>query len=460
MNKRYQLAVIGSGSGGREAALLAARNGLRVGLIEKDTLGGTCLHRGCYSVRALRACAEVAEMTSKSSRFGFSMTDSEPGLPAWISAQRRVSARLTHELQNQLEKAGVEILFGNGSLFETDQIRLTPSRAEEEIVEADYIILATGSRPEFDAHALGPKFVNSDQLLTKTELPRHLLIIGGGYIGCEFASIFRALGSTVTLVEKRNRLLSNWDESLGDFIAAALRSSAVDLHLGFELDVERLGSANPDQELTLGDGRRIRPDCVLVAIGRRPNVEGLGLESLNIGKKPFISVDEQLRTSSPTIFAIGDVNGLSLLDSAAVVQARIAVDAIQGGQSRFSARWVPRCIHTDPPIASIGWNEDEAGKAGLELIAHSQTFRLLTDDERSVVDPVPTMLKILIQSESREIFGVHVIGRQAAEIVNLASVAIRCQLTLEQLLQIPLVHPSATEAIQECVKSLGRVEVG
>jgi dihydrolipoamide dehydrogenase len=459
MNRRYQLVVVGSGSGGREAALLAARNGLRVGLIEKDALGGTCLHHGCYSVRALRACAEAAKVTS-SSRFGLEIKDSDAGLPAWISAQRRVSARLTQELKHQLKRAGVEILFGQGSLFETDQVRLTPSRGEEEIVEADYIILATGSRPEFEANALGPKFVNSDQLLTKNELPRHLLIIGGGYVGCEFASIFRALGSTVTLVEKRQRLLSSWDESVGDFIGTALRSSGVDLHLGFESDMSRLGLANAEQEFTLGDGRRIRPDCVLVAIGRRPNVEGLGLESLNIGKKPFISVDEQLRTSSPRIFAIGDVNGLSLLDSAAVVQARVAVDAILGGQSRFSARWVPRCIHTDPSIASVGWKEDEAGKAGLDLIAHSQTFRLLTDDERSVVDPVPTMIKILIHSESRQIFGVHVIGRQAAEIVNLASVAIRCQLTLEQLVEIPLVHPSATEAIQECAKSLRRVEVG
>ena len=152
----------------------------------------------------------------------------------------------------------------------------------------------------------------------------------------------------------------------------------------------------------------IRPSCVLVAIGRRPNIENLGLESLNIRTNPFVPVDEQLRTSSPSIFAIGDVNGLSLLDSAAVIQARTAIDAIHGGKTRFSARWVPRCIHTDPSIASIGWNEDEAGKAGLDLIAHSQTFRLLTDDERSVVDPEPTMLKILIQSESRQIFGVHV----------------------------------------------------
>lgn len=460
MNKHYQVAVIGSGSGGREAALSAARNGLRVAMIEKDALGGTCLHSGCYSVRALRACAEAAKMTSKSSKFGLEITDSEADLPAWITAQRRVSTRLTQELNNQLERAGVEILFGQASLLDANHLRVTNSRGEEQLVEADYIILATGSRPAFGGHALGPKFVNSDQLIKQSELPRHLLIIGGGYIGCEFASIFRALGSNVTLVEKCGRLLPDWDESVGDFIVSTLRASGVEVHLEFELEVPRSDLADPDHEFWLGDGRGIRPNCVLVAIGRKPNVEGLGLELLNIRNTPFILVDEQLRTSSPSIFAIGDVNGLSLLDSAAVVQARVAVDAILGGKSRFSARWVPRCIHTDPSVASVGWNEDDAGKAGLDLIAHSQTFRLLTDDERSVVDPAPTLVKILIHSESRQIFGVHVIGRQAAEIVNLASVAIRCELTLEQLLQVPLAHPSATEAIQECAKSLGRVEVG
>jgi dihydrolipoamide dehydrogenase len=460
MNRRYQVAVVGSGSGGREAALVAARKGLRVSLIEKNTLGGTCLHSGCYSVRALRACAEFAKVTSKSNRFGLEVTGSEAELPAWITAQRRVSARLTQELEKQMERAGVEILFGQASLIGPHQIRVINTRGEEDLVQADWVILASGSRPAFRYQAAHPKFVNSDQLLKQSALPSDLLIVGGGYIGCEFASLFRALGSTVTLVEKSERLLPNWDESVGDFIGTTLRSSGVDVHVGFELDVSKPDSKQPEHEFTLDDGKRIKPDCVLVAIGRSPNTEDLGLEFLDIRGIPFIPVDEQLRTSSPTVFAIGDVNGLSLLDSAAVVQARVAVDTILGGKSRFSARWVPRCIHTDPLIASIGWNEDEAGKAGLELMAHTQTSRLLTDDERSVVDPAPTFLKILIQSESRQIFGVHVIGRQAAEIVNLASVAIRCQLTLEQLLEIPLVHPSATEALQECATSLGRVEVG
>jgi pyruvate/2-oxoglutarate dehydrogenase complex dihydrolipoamide dehydrogenase (E3) component len=178
--------------------------------------------------------------------------DSQVGLPAWITAQRRSSARLTQEHKNQLARAGVEILFGQGSFTETNQIRLTTGRGEEELAEADYIILATGSRPAFGGQALGPKFVNSDQLLGQSELPRYLLIVGGGYIGCEFASIFRTLGSNLTMVEKRERLLPDWDESIGDFLGAALRSSGVDLHLGCELEMPRLGLADADHEFTLG----------------------------------------------------------------------------------------------------------------------------------------------------------------------------------------------------------------
>ena len=171
-------------------------------------------------------------------------------------------------------------------------------------------------------------------------------------------------------------------------------------------------------------------------------------------------MNEQLQTTCPTIFAVGDINGLSLLDSAAVVQARIAIGAILGRKEQFSARWIPRCIHTDPPIASIGWNEEDAGRAGLSVICHSQTFRLVTDDERTVINPLPTMVKILLQSESRQILGVHVVGTHAAEIVNLASMAVRAGLTLDQVLQVPLVHPSATEVFQECANGLGRIPAG
>jgi dihydrolipoamide dehydrogenase len=460
INSLYQLAVVGAGSGGRQAALMAAQNGLRVVLIEKDTLGGTCLHRGFYCLRALRACVEDAKYRARGSDSGFDADVAGTRLPDWITTQRKVSVRLTQAWNKQLERAGVDIRFGRAMLIETGRIGLATSYGEPEFIEADYIILATGSRPEFDAHGSSSRLVNSAELLMRRGLPGHLLVVGAGYIGCEFASIFRSLGSTVTLVEKRERLLPEWDEAVGDYIAGAMRSAGIELHLGFDLDVIHQGGNLKEPTYTLGDGTRITPDLVLVATGRRPNVEDLGLEMMDIVANPFIAVDERMRTSCDRVFAVGDVNGLALLDSASVAQARVAVDTILGKNSRFSPRWVPRCIHTDPGAASIGWNEDEAGKIGLDVIAHSETVRLVTEDERTVVTPSATMLKILLQAESRQILGVHAIGPQAAEIVNFASVAMRSEMTLEDLLQVPLVHPSTAEAIQECAKGLGSIAIG
>jgi dihydrolipoamide dehydrogenase len=460
VKKHYQLAVIGSGSAGREAALTAAKEGLRVILIERDTLGGAWLHRGFYPVRALRACAEATKDRQLSSKLGLESAGTTAGFEKWQTIQRRVGARLTQELNKQLEKAGVAVRFAKASLTAPNELRIASSHGEIEEITADYVVLATGSRPAFDQVQLGSRYVNSDGLLTRTEIPKHLLVVGGGYIGCEFASIFRSLGSVVTLAEKEDRLLPNWDTSLGEYLAACLRSAGINIRLGHEVDLPILSDSKQVPELVLETGLRVSPDLVLVATGRKPNIEGLGLEELRIQASPFVAVNEQLRTTCPTVFAIGDINGLSLLDSAAVAQARIAVGAILGRKERFSARWIPRCVHTDPQIASIGWNEEDAGRAGLDVFCHSQTFRLVTDDERTVVSPLPTMVKIVLQSESHQILGVHVVGSQAAEIVDLAAVATRAGFTLDEVLQIPFVHPSAAEVFQECANGLATIPAG
>jgi pyruvate/2-oxoglutarate dehydrogenase complex dihydrolipoamide dehydrogenase (E3) component len=185
--KSYQVAVIGSGADGKEAALRAARNGLRVVLIETDGLGGTSFHRGYYSVRAFRACVEVARDSSKGS-IGAATAPSPTDLPDWLSAQGRVIGRLARELQDALDKAGIDVLFGRGSLADANTIRVEGHSKEPAFLRADYIVVATGSHPAFDGHTLGPKFVNIDQLLRRADLPERLLIVGGGYVGCEIQS--------------------------------------------------------------------------------------------------------------------------------------------------------------------------------------------------------------------------------------------------------------------------------
>ena len=458
-DRRYQLAVVGAGSGGREAALTAANSGLRVVLIEGDTLGGTCLHRGFYCLKALRACAD-AQRFRPPADLRSEVSNGTTKLPDWLATQQRISIRLTQAWSNQLGRAGVALEFGQAALVDSARIDVSPAHRESFSIEADYIVLATGSRPEYDGHGPDSRIVNSVDLLKQKTLPKHLLIVGGGYIGCEFATIFRALGSRVTLVEQRKRLLSDWDEAVGDFVANAMRASGIELIFGFPFDVARPAAESSGESVMLSDGTQISPDLILVVTGRKPNIEDLGLEKVGISVNPFVAVNEQMRTSCDRIYAVGDVTGLSLLDSAAISQARVAVESILGKQARFSARWIPRCIHTDPGAASIGWNEDEAGRAGLEVIAHSQTFRLVTDDERTVTNPSETMLKVIIQSESRQILGVHAVGHQAAEVVNFVSVAIQSGMNLEELMQVPLVHPSTAEAIRECAKNIGIVLAG
>ena len=187
----------------------------------------------------------------------------------------------------------------------------------------------------------------------------------------------------MTLIE-RGHLLPDWDQFISEFIARSLHSSGVRLHFGQEVDLQHPAGTSEEPSFAVECGLTVSADLVLVATGRKPNVENLGSGELKVENTPFIRVDECLRTSSPNVFAVGDVNGLGLMDSIAVAQARIAVGAILGRKSQFSQRWVPRCVHTDPQIASVGWTEEEARRAGLSAIAQSETFRLVTEDEKSV----------------------------------------------------------------------------
>ena len=444
MTTSYQLAVIGSGAAGREAAVLAARNGLRVALIEQNGLGGTSFHRGYYAVRAFRACAEASRESS-----GVTSPNLHSGqeLVEWLGTRARVTARLVRELQTTLDRSGIDIRFGHASLLDANTIRIKSDSGRTDLLHADYIIIATGSRPSLDGKDLGPAFANIDQFLDRSHFPPRLLIVGGGYIGCEIASILQSLGSRVTLVEK-SHLLPDWDEFISAFIARTLLDSGVGLHFGHEVDLKRPGGTREEPSFELGGGLSVSADLVLLTIGRIPNIEGLELQSLGIDAAPFIRVNDHLQTTLPHVLAIGDVNGLGSMDSLAVAQARTAVATILGKRTPYAPRWIPKCVYTNPIVASVGLTEEEAGREGLAAITRSDSFLMVTEHELSVLEPSRLMLKILVDSESRQILGLHAIGRHASELVNTAALAIRSGITVDQLSEIIFVHPSPIEAIQ------------
>jgi pyruvate/2-oxoglutarate dehydrogenase complex dihydrolipoamide dehydrogenase (E3) component len=254
----------------------------------------------------------------------------------------------------------------------------------------------------------------------------------------------------VTLAEQSARLLSGWDESVGTHIARQLTADGVELILGRHISVVDLPLEQGWPIIVKPDGTEISPDPLLVATGRKPNIESLGLSELGIVTTPFIEVDAQLRTHRRNIFAIGDVNGLNMLDSAAASQAQVVIDAIAGGTTLFSSRWVPRYLDTDPPVAAVGWMEHEATEAGLDVDVKSDAAELVTADDKTVAHPSKTLIKIIAERSTKQIRGCVAIGNQASEVINLAALAIQSGVSTREIERLLLIHPSASVAFQRC----------
>jgi len=453
MSDHYQVAVIGSGSGGREATLLAARKGLRTALIETDKVGGICFHRGCYAVLALQACARQFRDSWRSGRFGNEIDLLKSTLYDWMVTQSKVSSRLADSFQAELQKLNVDIHQGYGEFLDNRTLQVIGARGTKKTITADNVVVATGSRPEFYASSIR-RVVNSDELLRITTLPESLAIIGAGYIGCEFASIYRTLGCEVTLIEKESRILPGWEIEAGERVAQLLKDRRVKIQVDHQVSFAQVEEKEDGVRIPGPGGQSIEANLVLVATGRTPKSEGLRLNALGIEDSSFLKVDERMRLSSAGIYAVGDVNGISMLDSTAFSQANVAINSILGHETRFDHRWIPRCVHTEPSVASVGWTDQEAAAEGLEYLAVSDTIRLISDNERSVIDPEPTFLKVIVDSRSRHLLGCLVVGDHAPVIVNIAAIAMRSGLSVEKLRDIPLAQPSASEALMSILRKL------
>ena len=453
MSNNYQLAVIGSGSGGREATRLAARKGLRTALIEADRIGGTSFHCGCYAVGALQACARQFRDSWRSRRFGNEIDLLKATLYDWMIAQRKVSSRLADGFQAELVEMNVDLYRGYGEFLDDRTVQVVGSGGSKTTLIADNVIVATGSRPEFSGSSR-PGVVNSEELLRMTNLPDHLAIIGAGYIGSEFASIYRTLGCKVTLIEKQNRVLPGWETEAGERVAQALEMNGVTIQLNRKICLDEVEADDDGVRIPGPGGSIVEADLVLVATGRKPNSQGLGLGALGIEDTSFLKVDEKMRLPRTGLYAVGDVNGISLLDSTAFSEASAAVNNILGNKSRFDYRWIPRCVHTEPCVAAVGWSEEQAKSESIEYLAVSDTIHLMSDNERSIIDPEPTFLKVIIDARSRHLLGCLVAGDHAPVIVNIAAMAMNSGVGVEKLREISLVQPSAADALMSVLRKL------
>ncbi|MEH7098378.1 dihydrolipoyl dehydrogenase [Neobacillus vireti] len=446
------IAIIGGGPAGYVAAITAAQQGHEVTIIEQGPLGGTCLNEGCMPTKALLESAGVYNKLQHASEFGIHLPSGSIEID-WNAVQGRknkIVSTLVQGIQYLIRKNKVKVVKGSASFLTSRVLRIEHNGKQEEIT-ADKVIIAAGSEPiqlpfaPFD----GNWIIDSGQAMSLQSIPSSLLIIGGGVIGCEFASIFSRLGTKVTIVEMADQLLPGEDKDVAAILHKELENDGVTIYPS-----TRLKDLNKDQKRAFFENDKglhdLESDLVLVSIGRKPRVNNLGLENIGIDfSRQGIVVNEQMQTNIPNIFACGDVIGGIQLAHVAFHEGTVAALNACGVDTQVNYRAVPRCIYTSPEIASVGLTEkqatDQYGDIRVGEFPFSANGKALISNERV------GKVKVLVEPEYGEIVGVSIVGPHATELIGQGTVMLHAELTTDSLEQFIAAHPSLSEAIHEAI---------
>ncbi len=448
--KEYDIAVIGGGPGGYVAAIRAAQAGACVCLVERDKVGGTCLNRGCIPTKALYSTAHLLQSVRSAAAHGIELGAVRFDFGQAAARKDEVVAKLVGGVEQLLKGNGVEVFRGEASLEGPGRIRIRRPDLTGHI-RAKKIILATGSLPTCPQTLPvdGKNVLTSNEILAIKELPESLLVIGGGYIGCEFASIFAAFGCRVTLVEQLPTLLAHSDRQSVREVEKALKERDVVVHT--ETMVEALESGESGVIARLSGDRSVQAAKVLVAVGRHPNSAGFGFEVNGVRlAKGAVVVDEGMRTSVEGVFAVGDVTGGIQLAHVASYQAQIAVANALGGDERADYRVVPSTIFTLPEIGEVGLTEEACKEKGLAVnvgrFAYQASSKALCDGEPR------GLVKIVAAAGNGRILGASIVGAEASSLVAEVAVAMQQQMTAAQLGRLIHSHPTLPEMIREAAE--------
>lgn len=424
----YDLAVIGAGWAGFNAALRAKELGLKVCLIESDKIGGTCLNHGCIPTKALIACAKAFLLAKKSSVFGIELGNPRFNFLKIQERKNKIVYQLAEGMRSRL--SGIDFIQSAAHFVSPNEIK-----TDARLVNAKFILISTGSRPvelaqlKFDAE----KIISSDQALDLSEIPPSLLIIGGGVIGCEFANLFSILGSKVTIAEKMPGLLPGQDNDVAKKIEVIFRKK----------DIEVITGANISKMALQGYSR------ILVCVGRSPNIAGLGLEGLGIKlENGRIAADDYLKTNVGNIYAAGDCASRIMLAHYASYQGKAAVEnMVSNNEHKADNSVVPYCVFTDPQIASVGLNEDRAVASGISVKIHKFDFR--ASGMAWIVDETEGFIKVVSNRDTQEVIGTSIIGPLASELIAIFTMAISVHLTVSQIRAVIFAHPTLSESIHD-----------
>ncbi|MHC4636007.1 MAG: dihydrolipoyl dehydrogenase [Planctomycetota bacterium] len=447
----YDIAIIGSGPGGYVAALRAAMRGAKVCCIEQGLLGGTCLNVGCIPTKAMLHASEVFQQMKTTGKFGFSLENLQIDPAKYMNRNTQVVKGLRDGVSFLLKKRKVDIIVGRGKLTGNDTIMVETNSGTEQI-KAKAIIVATGSRPA------KPEFLpwDSDHLITTneattaTELHKSILILGGGVIGCEFATIYSELGIKTTIVEMLDSLVENLDSDISRAITKSLQQRNVEVLTGAKLETVTLGQNSVTARLS--NGGSIEVEKILVAVGRKPNIENIGLEETGVKlDNGVINVDEQCRTNVQGIYAIGDVAETRQYAHLASRMGIIAADNAAGQEARDDRTIVPAGVYTHPEAASVGLSEQQA-KDKYPNVQVSR-FSYSASGMARAYDECEGMVKLIAEKDIGSILGAVVIGPHATDVIQEISLAMRSELTVEEIAETIHPHPSFAEGVGEAAEA-------
>lgn len=450
---KADVAVIGGGPGGYVAALRAEQLGAKVILIEKDRIGGICLNWGCIPTKALLHSAEVLKTAQEAATFG--VVVGEPRLD-WATAQARkqeVVDQLVGGVKMLLDRAGIEVLKGQARFLSPHLLEVDLADRKERL-EARNVIVAPGSLPiELPIPGLNqPGVLDSTGALSLDELPESILTIGGGAIGVEFASLFNTLGVKVIIVEMLSRLVPTADHHIGGALEWVLDERGVEIYTEAQVTAIEGAAGKLVSTVATKDGeQKIETEKVLLAVGRRPNVENLGLEAAGIryDKRKGIAVDKNMRTNVPGLYAIGDVVGGAMLAHVASKEGVVAAEDALGLDSHMDYRVVPNCIFSDPEAASVGLSEEEALAQGYQVKIGRFPFN---GNGKALIQGQPQgFVKVVAEAQYGEILGLHVVGAHASDLILEGGLALTMEATLDEIEATIHAHPTLGEALAEAV---------
>lgn len=460
MSERYDLAVIGSGPGGYVAAIRAAQLGMKVALVERDRLGGVCLNWGCIPTKALLRNAEIVSLLRRGEEFGFSFDNLRLDFSVAVKRSEGAARKLSKGVEYLMKKNKVTVVAGEGKLTGKGQIRVAKDGDVTEL-QAERILLATGTRPrEIPGVPVdGKRVITSTEALSLPQVPRSFLVVGAGAVGVEFADVYEAYGADVTLIEMLPRLLPFEDAEISSFLEKVFAKRGLKIRTGTKVEqVMVRGEQVQVQVSKEGKTEEITGDVVLVAIGRVPNTEPLGLEALGIavGRGGFIEVNDRFETSVPGIYAIGDVIGGALLAHKAMAEAIVAVEGMAGiDVRRIDPLKIPNCTYCSPQVASVGWTEEQAKENGRQVKVGRFSYQ--ASGKAVAMGDTEGFVKVVADAEYGEILGLHIIGPEATEMIAEATMARTLEATLEEVHHSIHAHPTLSETLAEaCLAALGR----